>query len=318
MDNQINEETEYWQAAARRLLLESLRKDFADFVVHYRCYNSTRATVLHQLKPKQSYFADVFVRNRMTGGASRYWTANFSLVEPPPPPPPKKTENSSSTEQQLHDSLLTGVFLEAKNRYRKRLLYRVPISNLLGSDATTTSASKSIFVYLQPCDGAGPVQLAIRQIPTDSASYLDGEDGEASRRRRHNTAAAEQQQNQGIVEEQMIFDGSHDEEEGGVEEGVLLLEEVTETRTFEVMLPQQAEGSNGSIVLEFELNTLAQRQTRNMVLLVSSELNKFPFPRLPADRAIKVRGVNQIFNRFLLTGIFFLNRSLSHFAAVAN
>ena len=254
MDNQINSETEWWHRAAKRLLRESIRKDFAEYVAHYQCYNQTRATV-HQLKPKQNYYVDVFVRNQMTGGASRYWTANFSLAEPVAKNAGK--DKGKQTDQILHDSLFTGVFLEAKNKYRKRMLYAVP-----NADA------KSVYIYMQPCDGFGPVQFSVRQT---YSPYAD-------RRKRHNA------DEDSMIEENMIFGGSHDEQYNDLD--VMLLEEVAETKTFEIQLPR-SEG-NESIILEFELNTMAQRQSRNVVLLATSDLNRFPFPRLPHDRAIRV------------------------------
>ena len=250
-------------------------------MVHYQCYNQTRATV-HRLRPKQNYYVDVFVRNQMTGGASRYWTANFSLVEPQSKDIGREKNLEQLTEQQLHDSLFTGVFLDAKNKYRKRLLYKVP----------STLESKKLYIYLQPCDGQGPVQLAIRQ----TFVYSD-------RSKRHNNVDDEPN-----IAEQLIFGGSHDEQWN--EQGVLLLEEVTDTKTFEIVLP--ISDVNGSIILEFELNNLGQRRARNMVLLASNELGKFPFPRLPHDRTIRVcTKMNKIryFTGYL--HLFYSNRNLN-------
>lgn len=251
--------------------------------------------MLHQLKPKQNYYVDVFVRNQMNGGASRYWTANFSLTDPTRHDSNNRKSLSDSVDQALHDSLFTGVFLDAKNKYRKKLLYRVP---------SDTSSTSKVHLFIQPCDGQGPIQLVVRQ--TIAELYSD-------RRKRHDEDSIADQDL--TNNEQLIFGANHDEQSN--DQGVLLLEEVTETKTFEISIPITPDHSayNGSVILEFELNTLAKRLSRNMVLLVSSELNKFPFPRLPHDRTIRVslNLATQFVNRLSL-----LYRSLNLFAAVAS
>lgn len=240
----------WWRRASKRLYQYMINKRFEESVVHFQCYESTKA-VVHRLKPKAIYYADVFVRNKWNNLTSAYWTSNFTLTEP---------ESDSafmaafSSRQLLHDSLYTGVFLDTKNKFKKRFYFKA-----------TPILSNKIYIYVQPCSGLGPVQFLIRQAFTVS-DY---------RRKRH--------EDNGIDSETIITSTKAEESD----ESVLYFEEITETKTIELSLPVIE--TNDTVLLEFELNTVAHRQSRSLILLASSGLNRFPFPRLPVERTVRVR-----------------------------
>lgn len=248
---ELNSES-YWKYVAVKLLHKQLfQKRFKESVVYFKCHNQTKTTV-HNLKPNMVHYVNVFARNKWNNLTSPYWTSNFTLSAP------DEDESSTLTDssrQLLHDSLYTGVFLESKNKYRKRFFYKINSEN-----------ANKVYVFIQPCSGIGPIQFMIRQ-----AFIFD------YRRKRHNEKLN--------LDSEIIFVGTHDEESN--DEGILFFDEITETKTIELTLPSS--NSNETNFLEFEISTVAHQNSRRLILLASSVLSKFPFPRLPTERSIRVK-----------------------------
>lgn len=229
IDNQQAYETEWWQRAAKRLLQETLYREFTDNVIHFNCMNQS-AVRIQSLPSQINYYADVFVKDWRTGLSSKYWTSNFSLRALEVKKKPKAEQNHL-----LHDNLFTGIFLESKNKFTKKLIYKLPTQDV---------NTGKVYIFAQLCNGIGPVQFYIRKKDLDSVNSKNN------------------------LETSLIF-----------------FEELSETKTFEVSVEQLL---NQTIHLEFELSNVDMEQPRSLVLLATNDLLKFPFPRMPADKTVRV------------------------------
>ncbi|XP_075592025.1 protein NDNF isoform X2 [Dermatophagoides farinae] len=237
------------------------------------CSNQTKMTV-HDLRPGQLYFVDVFVRNlnHLNGLQSKYWTANFTLIDHHTQQ--KIWREQFHSMQQLHDSLFTGVFLDSKNQYRKRFLFKLPFM--------PNEENNKLYIYIQPCIGLGSIQLNVEEI---SLNYFD-----QLRRKRHQHHRRQENfdmADNSIIDE--IMDDYNPLTDSDTDNAMLFFEEIMETRTIELTIPVSYRTINtGMLYLIIELNTVAMMQSRSMVLLVTNSLSKFPFPRLPNDKSIRV------------------------------
>nr|XP_027203964.1 uncharacterized protein LOC113797735 [Dermatophagoides pteronyssinus] len=262
------------------------------------CSNQTKIFV-NNLLAEQLYFVDVFVRNlkHSNGGMqSKYWTTNFTLIDYHRQQQQQHREQEEQKNWQeksslplLHDSLFTGIFLDSKNQYRKRFLFKLPIlSSLNGNDQ---QQPQKLYIYIQPCSGLGPIQLNVEEI---SLNYFD----QLRRRRRrqgkhhhHHRRRHRQDNFDNSINDDDIMDEEEDNPFPSNENSILFFDEIIETRTIEINVPIRSNYqiiNTGLIYLIIELNTVSSMQTRSMIMLLTNSLVKFPFPRLPQDKSIRV------------------------------
>lgn len=273
---------EDWHKEAQRLLAKDMEREYREKVVHTNCQlGGVYKVIVDGLQPSVAYYVDVFVRDRQTLLSSRYQTSNFTLAMPKP----KRTSKAALVPFDiLPDSVDMGIGMVAKSGYRKLMLYRPPTQSNDIASAEASGSTRKLYIFVQPCGGVGPIQMLIRpRLLPDEASV-----DRRKRQSRYETIYMPEEHWPGAVSNS-LDDDENDEGDGLVDSGALFVEEVTETKTYEVTLPEWFDVHNATHYVEFEFSSLATRQSRTLVVHVADSLKKFPYPRMPADRTIRVR-----------------------------